>query len=245
MSQSHPTADPAFLDRLIAAYEHQIGVLSSDQKRGIRTIFSDLSGQKQAVSQNYDIVAHFYDDLLNFMGYQAPVKLTDTVNKFLDLQDSNLSIFDAGTGTGLLGDYLRKAGFRGKLVGVDLSVESIQYLQTYRSGIYDRVTVGDLTDLSEIPDGSFDAVLSAGVIGLAPQESLDELLRVTKAQGLIIYSMNKNRYDREVFWGTKHESLTKQSLWQNLDGYPENHIYYGNQDLGLSSYFYIFSFRKC
>lgn len=245
MSPAHPTEDKAFLDRLIAAYELHRGVLTPEQQKGMRMIFSDLSGQNQAVSQNYDIVAPFYDNLLNFMGYQAPTKLTETVSKFLDLQNNNLSIFDAGAGTGLLGEYLRQAGFRGKLVGLDLSAESIQYIQTYRYGIYDQITVGDLTNLSEIPDASFDAVLSAGVIGIAPQESLDEILRVTKSQGLIAYSFNQNRYDSEMFWGTKHESFTKQSLWQNLEGYPEKHIFYANQDLGISSYFYIFSFRKC
>ncbi len=245
MSQSHPTADPAFLDRLIAAYEHYRGVLNPRQKKGIRMIFSDLSGDNQAVSQNYDIVAPFYDDLLNFMDYQTPTKLTEIVSKFLDLEDTNLSIFDAGTGTGLLGEYIRQAGFRGKLVGVDISPESIQYIQSYRSGIYDWVTVGDITNLLEIPDASFDVVVSAGVIGLAPQESLDEILRVTKSQGLIAYSLNQNRYDSEDFWGTKHESLRNKNLWQNIEGYPEKHTYYANQDLGLSSYFYIFSFRKC
>ncbi|NEP86342.1 MAG: class I SAM-dependent methyltransferase [Okeania sp. SIO2C2] len=245
MSQDHPTEDQGFLDRLIAAYEVHRGVLNPDQQQGIRMIFSDLSGNNQAVSQNYDIVAPFYDDLLNFMGYQAPVKLTETVSQFLDLQDSNLSIFDAGAGTGLLGVDLRKAGFRGKLVGVDISAESIQYIQSYRSGIYNQVTVGDLTDLSEIPDASFDAVLSAAVIGLAPQESLDEILRVTKSQGLIAYSFNQNRYDSDISWKNKHELLTNQNLWQNIEGYPDKHIFYANQDLGISSYFYIFSFCKC
>ncbi|MEQ9621795.1 methyltransferase domain-containing protein [Coleofasciculus chthonoplastes] len=106
---------------------------------------------------------------------------------------------------------------------MDLSAASIQYITSYRCGIYDQVRVGDLTDLSAIPDASFDAVLSAGVIGLAPQESLDEIIRVTKPQGLIAYSFNQNRYDydSDISWGTKHELLTKQRLWQNIEGYPE------------------------
>ncbi|MEQ9621794.1 hypothetical protein [Coleofasciculus chthonoplastes] len=108
MSQSHPTEDRAFIDRLIDAYEDHRGVLNPAQKQGIRMIFSDLSGQNKAISHNYDTVALVYDDLLNFMGYQAPVKLTDTVSKFLDLQNSNLSIFDAGSGTGLLGTISAK-----------------------------------------------------------------------------------------------------------------------------------------
>ncbi|MEQ8381472.1 MAG: hypothetical protein RH949_03765 [Coleofasciculus sp. A1-SPW-01] len=44
---------------------------------------------------------------------------------------------------------------------------------------------------------------------------------MTKPQGLIAYSFNQNRYDSDISWGTKHELLTKQRLWQNIEGYPE------------------------
>lgn len=244
MSYAHPTKDKAFLENLINAFEQQYKVLNEEERQAVKMIFSYLAGQNQAISENYDAIAHFYDDLLSFMGYQVPAKIAQALTECLNWHHQNLTIFDAGAGTGLLGDFFRKAEFKGRLIGLDISEKSIQYIQKHRSGVYNKAKVGDLTDLSGISDASIDVVASAGVIGIAPPESLDELLRITKPGGLMVYSFNKARYESEPTWEQKHQSFLQQKRWQPIEGYPKTYLYYNNQQLKAPGYFHLFMFEK-
>jgi len=239
--------DSAFVEILLGVYAQKCKkYLTEKEKRAAKRIFSDLNPEKEAVAENYDIISGTYDDLLNFLGYQIPEKIAQALNRLIPLEQcsEDMTLLDAGSGTGLLGELIRSMGFKGRLIGVDISPKSIQYLQQNRTGIYDEARVGDLTALPHIKDAAADVVASAGVIGIAPKESLDELLRITKPGGLLIYSFSKYRFDSDPSWEEKHRDFLMRKLWQQVEGYPGTYLFYDNEQLRISDCFYLFIFKK-
>ena len=68
------------------------------------------------------------------------------------------TVLDAGCGTGLAGQALRDAEFGGRLLGVDLSPDSVSLAIR---GVYGDVAVGDLQQPLEYDDDSVDGVADA------------------------------------------------------------------------------------
>ena len=64
----------------------------------------------------------------------------------------------------------------------------------------------------------FDAVVCVGTltIGHAPSSSLEELIRVTKSNGYIIFTMRKDVYENHGF-KEKQDDLTKCGSWQAVE----------------------------
>ncbi len=63
------------------------------------------------------------------------------------------------------------------------------------------------------PDNHFDAVLIVGTIGLAPKESFDELIRVTRPRGVIVFSIRVTRYEQGGF-KEKQRNLENDGKWK-------------------------------
>ena len=85
-----------------------------------------------------------------------------------------------------------------------------------RKGIYqglDRMVLGEKL---EYPGSYFDAVLSVGTIGYAPPESFDELIRITKPQGRIVFSIRTTFYNEPRFY-TKLKSLEEEGKWKQIE----------------------------
>jgi predicted TPR repeat methyltransferase len=90
----------------------------------------------------YDVQAPTYDSTLASWGYDAPWHVAELLLGSLTEGSSLQTVLDAGCGTGLAGQALRDAGFEGRLLGVDLSPDSVAL--ALARGIYDEVVVGDL-----------------------------------------------------------------------------------------------------
>lgn len=98
-------------------------------------------------------------------------------------------VLDAGAGTGLLGEFLLICGFA-NIVGIDMSPEMLEIAS--RKGAYQELQEQTLGEKLKFSDGAFAAVVSAGVFteGHAPASSFDELIRVSRPGGQIIFSVN-------------------------------------------------------
>ena len=95
-------------------------------------------------------------------------------------------ILDAGAGTGIVGELLHDAGFE-FLVAMDLSQGMLD--EAAGKGVYKefhRMAMGMPLDF---PPRYFDGVISVGVftVGHAPAGSFDELVRVTRPGGHIVF----------------------------------------------------------
>lgn len=138
----------------------------------------------------YDRIATAYDvGVGEKMGYSSPQAVARVAERLLHLDDE---ILDAGAGTGLLGSTLASTGFR-RLDGVDMSPGMLR--EAARKGVYRDLRAGTLGEPLAYETGSYDGVVSAGVLtaGHAPASSLDELVRVTRRGGHVIFTLRSDQ----------------------------------------------------
>ena len=144
------------------------------------------STNNQELEERYDQWATEYDrDLDEVFAWNAPQTGASVLAR---LVPPGAAVLDAGAGTGLVGKCLADAGFT-NLAAMDLSqgmLDEARSKNVYSS--FHQMTLGETLGFE---DGQFDAVISIGVftLGHAPINSFDELVRVTKPGGYIVFSL--------------------------------------------------------
>ena len=150
----------------------------------MHAVYSATSVEEQKVA--YDAWAETYDaDLLSW-GFRLPAIAAATFARFVDPDCG--PILDAGCGTGLQSDPLVAMGY-GPIVGIDLSPGMME--TAARKGIYTELLPMQLGTPLHFDDDRFAATLAIGCItpGHAPASSFDELIRVTRPAGHIVFSL--------------------------------------------------------
>ncbi len=132
--------------------------------------------------------------------------------------DWSAAVLDAGCGTGNMGQVLHQMGYS-NLTGLDASEGMLQLAN--RKAVYSVLHQLALAAEIELPEGSFDAVVAAGVLthGHAPPESLDGILKLIRPGGPIIFSLSQIAHD-EYGFGEKLVELEKTGGWELLDASP-------------------------
>ncbi len=144
------------------------------------------STNNQELEERYDQWASEYDqDLDEVFAWNAPQNGANMLAKLV-LPDA--AVLDAGAGTGLVGKCLADAGFT-NMAAMDLSqgmLDEARSKNVYNS--FHQMTLGETLGFDT---AAFDAVVSVGVftLGHAPIHSFDELVRVTKPGGYIVFSL--------------------------------------------------------
>jgi len=141
---------------------------------------------RQELEKRYDVWANEYDrDLQNSFGYIGPRLCAEHFAKHVP---GDAHILDAGAGTGLVGIELARLGYC-NIDGMDMSQGMLD--EARKKGVYGELRQLILGEPLSYKDGEFDAVISVGVLtlGHAPASSLDELVRVVRANGHVIYSL--------------------------------------------------------
>ena len=160
----------------------------------------------------YDRIASSYDtELLDGMGYRSPAAVTAVARRLLP---SDARILDAGAGTGLLGVALAGAGFT-RIDGLDLSPGMLA--EAARKNVYGELREGRLGGRLDYATGEYDGVVSAGVltIGHAPASSLDELVRVTRRGGHVVFTLRADQVPPG--FAEKMEELERARRWELLE----------------------------
>jgi SAM-dependent methyltransferase len=124
-------------------------------------------------------------------------------------------ILDVGAGTGLLGVELAQAGFS-RLDALDLSPRMLD--EARRKRVYGDLREGRLGDELDYDTGAFDGVIASGVLttGHAPAASLDELVRITRRGGHIIFTLRSDEGSPPGF-DEKMEALSQASRWELVE----------------------------
>ena len=80
---------------------------------------------------------------------------------------------------------------------------------------FDQMVLGEHLDY--LTD-TFDAVISVGVmtLGHAGPESLDELIRITKPRGYIVFTIRTDVYTQNGF-KEKQEELELKNIWEKIE----------------------------
>ena len=140
----------------------------------------------------YDGWSDRYDrELLEDWGYTSPEK---AVQLLLHAMGSpELTVLDAGCGTGLVGVLLKEAGMS-SLTGIDYSPGMLA--EAEKKGVYDALHTMDMNLPLTLPSDSYDAVTCIGTFTSThvKPEAVKELARVTRAGGALVFTV------RDDYW---------------------------------------------
>ena len=168
----------------------------------------------------YDEWASEYDaDVIDEFGYFGPQRGADILEGYAP---TSAHILDAGAGTGLVGAALKEKGY-GSIVAMDLSEGMLEVAK--KTGAYESCDQMVLGETLGYETASFDATISIGTFSLAhaPASGLDELVRVTKPGGYIVYSVRADVYVESGFQA-KHEELVAADKITIVDGTEPEHL---------------------
>lgn len=167
----------------------------------------------------YESWAERYDDDHEAIGFVGHRVAADTLARHLTEGDRAAArVLDAGAGTGAAGVALADLGFR-ELTAFDLSRHMLA--RAGEKGIYRELHAGDLGQpLDPFEVDQFDAAILVGVFsfGQAPAHALEEIHRVVKPGGRIVFTMRTDFFDSdEMGVRSKVEELEERGAWKQLE----------------------------
>lgn len=170
-----------------------------------QVVFTATNQEELAAS--YNQWATSYDSDLADQG--GPSEAVAELAKYVE---KTARILDAGCGTGVVGQRLAEQGYV-NLEGLDLSTGMLQ--QAREKNCYGNLYQQALGEPLDFADATFDAVTVVGVFVMAHVRSnaFDELLRITKPNGHIIFTLRPEFYASTDF-KPKMEALEKEGRWQ-------------------------------
>lgn len=186
----------------------------------------------EELAAEYDRIAESYDAVLvEAHDWRMPEIVAGLVAWLLP---RDARVLDAACGTGLIGVHLARYGFVAP-DGLDLSAGMLAVAR--RKGVYGDLLCAPLGHRLPYPTGLFDAVTVAGAFtpGHAPARSLDELVRVTRAGGFLVFSLRDDleqpdfadamdRLERDGRWRRLHAGAPFQSL-PRVEPHVKNRLY--------------------
>jgi len=186
-----------------------------ERRDRVQWIYS--SQDNKELAERYDQWAREYDaDLNEEFGWLGPQRAVDFFSRYVP---KDARVLDAGAGTGLVGKLLSEQGY-GDLVAMDLSegmLEEARKKNAYRE--FRQMVMGE--PLGYETD-SFDGVVSVGVltVGHAPASSFDELVRITRPGGHIVFSLRPDVY-RDSGFKEKQDALEAAGKWKLVEASKE------------------------
>lgn len=196
------------------------------EQNKVQWIYS--SRDNAELEARYDEWAAEYDaDVLGDFGYLGPQRGADIFERFVP---TGARVLDAGAGTGLVGAALKAKGY-GSITAMDLSQGMLE--EAKKTGAYkgfDQMVLGETLGYET---GAFDATISIGTFsyGHAPASGLDELVRVTKPGGYLVYSVRADVFVESGFQA-KHEELVTAGKISIVEGTaPERLLPKGEPEL--------------
>ena len=202
--------------------------MTSDRARTerIQRVY-DIRDQAELKSE-YNVWASDYDADLQALGFSGPRAGAGTLAKYVPDRDSR--VLDAGAGTGMVGEELARIGFR-RITALDLSPGMLKVAN--KKSVYAELVVGELGKPLAFSTGRFAGTTCIGTLtfGHAPPESLDELVRVTRPGGTVVFSMRTDYYTEGGF-DVKQASLEEAGKWRLLErGAPFQPMPNGEPDI--------------
>jgi len=145
------------------------------------------------------------------MDYRSPAAVADVCSRLLECDGR---ILDVGAGTGLLGAALVDHGFSSP-DGLDLSPAMLA--EAARKDVYGELTEARLGERLPYETAAYDAVVSSGVLttGHAPASGLDELVRITRPAGHIVFTLRSDQ--TPLGYDAKIAELLEAGRWELVE----------------------------
>ena len=173
------------------------------------------------VEDYYDewTVENKYDKDMVDWKYSGPQETVDLLKKHTPSKD--IKILDAGCGTGLVGIELKKNGFQ-NFDGADFSQKMLDLVPM---NIYRNLFKIDLNKKIDIKDNTYEGITCVGTFtfGHVNPPALDEMVRISKTDSLICFTINIGIYE-EYGFDKKIKELEDKNSWKIIEFFKSNYI---------------------
>ncbi|MCP4379455.1 MAG: class I SAM-dependent methyltransferase [bacterium] len=189
----------------------------------------------EELSESYDQWAGEYETHMKNVGYAHPAMVMSMLARHV--RTDARPILDAGAGTGIMAELLSAMGY-GEISGFDASTDMMAAARS--KNIYTGLDQLFLGRALKYADNHFAVISASGVFtqGHAPLSGFDELLRVTRPGGLLVFSLGPV-YLGEPF-EEKSRDLEAAGLWHLVDASKP----YNSTPLGNALPCQVFAYRK-
>ena len=160
----------------------------------------------------YDDWAEEYEQHMKNVGYTHPAVVAAMVARHIPPTDE--MVLDAGAGTGVMAEVLTALGYP-NIIGLDASKGMLKVADLKNKYVeLKHLFLGQELDFD---DNTFALVVSSGVFtqGHAPLDGLDELIRVTRPSGRLVFSVART-YLEGPFLNKRHQ-LERAQRWRLVD----------------------------
>jgi ubiquinone/menaquinone biosynthesis C-methylase UbiE len=173
------------------------------------------------VEDYYDVwtVENKYDKDMVDWKYSGPQETIDLFKKYNLKKD--IKILDAGCGTGLVGNELRKNEY----TNVDGADFSQKMLNLVPKDTYQNLYKIDLNQKLDIKDNSYEGITCVGTFtfGHVNPPALDEMVRICKTESSICFTINLGIYE-EYGFDKKIKELEDNNSWKIIEFFKSNYI---------------------
>jgi predicted TPR repeat methyltransferase len=137
----------------------------------------------------FNAFAGSFEQVLDQLGYRAPALISDCLDRVRPAADAALVVADAGCGTGLCADFLRRRARR--LVGVDLSAGMLARARARKA--YDELIEGELASWLAGRSEEFDLIVSADTLCYfgALEQALAGAANALRPGGLVVFTVER------------------------------------------------------
>ncbi len=168
------------------------------------------SESNEQLQERYDQWAEEYDEgMESDFGYVIPRIAAETLQQFVSKESR---VLDAGAGTGLVGVELHRLGYT-NLDAMDMSQGMLDEARS--KGVYGNLYQMVMGEPLDLETGSYDAAICVGVLtlGHAPVHSLDELARIVRPGGFVVFTLRPDVYRQNGF-REKQQQLESNGAWE-------------------------------
>ena len=163
------------------------------------------------ISEKFDKLSTNWEDLVTGMKYEYVFDWLVKQYNLIKL-DENKIILDECCGVGLPGQTIRLLGYKGKLIGCDISEGMLT--KAYSRGVYNHLFVQDMNEELLLYDNSIDMIINAGSLELLNISNvLKNSYRVLKNNGIFLVSFQldngTNATEHQNIKGIKEEEAVK------------------------------------
>ena len=185
---------------------------STKQDKKVQSLHDAYAGGDPNITAGvYDNWAEEYETHMKGVGYTHPAMTAALYTRHQPAGD--MPMLDAGAGTGIMGEILPALGYP-VIDGFYMSPGMLARAE--KTNLYRDLKHGVLGERLDYADDSYAGVTASGVFteGHAPLDGLDELVRIVKPGGHVVFSVARIYLGDQI--ETKAKALEDAGKWRRV-----------------------------